>query len=190
MRRGLDLVLCLVVLATVGLGESSADLRAQTVGAPPTSGTRLRVWSPDLRDRAVIGVLVESDSARLTLERSDATRFIFPWPRVDSVQVSRGRTGGRGRQGALLGGLVGGAVLAIVAGTSGNEGDLEVIDPGAAAGVAFVAGALGGAIVGGLIGSARATDRWESVPLRPRAGMGAKPSLPSMRLSIVWMRFR
>ena len=177
MCRGLALLRRLAVPAAVVCAASPPPLVAQTGAAIPAPGARLRVWSPDLRDRAVVGALLAVDSARLTLERPDGARFVFPWARVDSVQVSRGREWGRGRRGALLGALAGGALLATLAGASTGEG--EVIDPAAAAGVAFVAGALGGALVGGMIGSSRARERWESVPSWPRLGTrGPSPGLP------------
>jgi hypothetical protein len=163
-----------------------ASLAAQMVNPPPL-GSRIRVWSQTLPDRNAIGELVDLDSTRLLLQPS-WSRVNVPWPVVDSLQVSRGMHGGGGRRGALRGALFGGVVLAIFAGGSAHEG--EVIDPAAVAGLGFIAGALGGAIVGGIWGSSRDKERWESVPLRPRVG-APDSSLPrATGVALVRFNFR
>ena len=178
----------LVIPASIVLAASAAPVRAQFAAAPPALDTRLRVWSPDFPQRGIIGALIATDSTHLTLETGGAARFSFPWPRVDSVQLSRGRQGGRGRRGALVGGFMGGAAHAMLAAANTDEGD--VIDPAAAAGVSFVAGALAGALVGGAIGAARSHDQWEPVPLQPRLSAGAHTAPLHLRIAVVHMRFR
>jgi hypothetical protein len=145
------------------------------------------VFSPDLSGHVLTGVFVSADSQRLSVDRSDNRRVVFPWARVDSVQLSRGREGGSGRKSALVGAVVGGALLAVVGAGSAEEGD--VIDPAAVAGLGFVAGAVGGALIGGIIGSSRAHERWESVPLQPRANMGERRSPPQARVTLVRLAF-
>jgi hypothetical protein len=93
------------------------------------------------------------------------------WTQVDSLYISRGRRGGRAGPAALKGALIVGGVLGAMAGVGTNEG--EVIDPGAAAGVAFVFGALVGGLAGAVIGKAGGTEVWE--PVSPWNRATARP---------------
>jgi hypothetical protein len=56
-------------------------------------------------------------------------------------------------------------------------------------GLGFVAGAVGGALIGGIIGASRAHERWESVPLQSRASMGVRRSLRRARVALVRLAF-
>jgi hypothetical protein len=138
---------------------SRSDLRAQ---APPDSGNRLRITSPQVPRGRTVGTLdrVTPDSivlAGLTISRSSISR----------LEVSAGR---RSQWPIGLGlGAGGGALLGAVTGTllclSPNDGE---DDHDAAASCALELGGLGavaGLIVGGIIGGLTHRDRWRSITL-------------------------
>ena len=163
--------------------------RAQLAAATLRPGAKLRVWSSGPHGRGEVGTLTSADSSQLKVQFADESQVFYPWPLVDSLDVSRGKYGGQGRRMATIGAFAGGAALAILVAASAEEG--EVIDPGAAVAVAFVAGAVGGALVGGVIGAGRARDRWERVPLQPRVGMRLRrPTRPAVGFAVTLARFR
>jgi hypothetical protein len=190
MRHRRTLLRLLVLPATAAvLFVAPSSARGQPAASPIAVGARLRVWSSDQRARAVLGTALGADSSQLRIELDDGSQVLYPWALVDSLHVSRGKQGGQGRRFALLGALTGGVALAVLAAANSSEG--EVIDPAAAAGVSFVAGAALGALVGGSIGSARAEERWEAVPLRARVGTRLpRRSVRSLVVAVTLARFR
>jgi hypothetical protein len=167
----------------------TADGIAQPATASPNAGALLRVWSPVIQQgRPLVGTLLRSDSTQLQLDLGNGTVAYYPWPQIDSLEVSRGRTGGQGRRFAFIGAVGGGVLLAALAAAGTDEGD--VIDPGAAAGVAFLGGAGLGALIGATIGSARAHEQWESVPLRARIGFREPQGSRRITFAVTVARFR
>ena len=184
-----DRAICPLIIALVTALAPPATAIAQPITSPPNTGARLRVWSPAVQQgRPLVGTLLRADSMQLQMDVGNGAVAYYPWPQVDSLQVSRGRAGGQGRRFALIGGLTGGLALAFLAAAGTGEG--EVIDQGAVAGVAFVAGAGLGALIGGSIGSARAQDQWESVPLRARVGLRELPGSRRIAFAVTIARFR
>ena len=179
----------LVLAVTIALAATSPVLAQPT--APPNTGTRLRVWSPALQQRhPLVGRLLSADSTQLMLGLSNGSIAYYPWPDIDSLQVSRGRTGGQGRRFALIGALCGGLGLATALLASADTQDGSTIDMGAAAGVAFVIGAGLGALIGGGIGATLGEERWESLPLRTRVGLRHPLPARSLVFAMTVARFQ
>lgn len=146
-------------------------LVATTLGAYPAlaqldAGSRIRVTTAR---HARVGTLVSlgSDSLRYTRSRDTAVTAI-PVAAVVRLERSAGKRPATGR-GAKIGALVGagfGLFLGIAA-SADNSGWWEVGAEDIAAAAAIVG--VAGAGVGALIGAASKQDRWEPVPLSPRA---------------------
>lgn len=144
---------------------------ATTLGAYPAlaqldAGSRIRVTTAR---HARVGTLVSlgSDSLRYTRSRDTAVTAI-PVAAVVRLERSAGKRPATGR-GAKIGALVGagfGLFLGIAA-SADNSGWWEVGAEDVAAAAAIVG--VAGAGVGALIGAASKQDRWEPVPLSPRA---------------------
>ena len=132
---------------------------------PPVKvGDRVRVTAPHEDIFRDIGTLARIDADTLVV---GARAIAVEW--VTRLEVSRGQKSRVGR-GAVVGGLIGGAIglgLAIAwvandcefADTSGCGSEVGII----AAGAAIVG--LPGAGIGAAIGAVQRTDRWEEVPL-------------------------
>lgn len=157
-----------VLLSTILVSAlAGIPVDAQPSGTPPPLGARVRVTSPDLGPRPAVGQFQRADSAVLVIRRtSDLAVLQMPWARVDRVELYRGRASGHGRRGAMRGAMIGGVGLAILAAAGSGEG--EAIDPGASIALGAGTGAALGALIGNWVGSARAPEVWEPVPLRPR----------------------
>jgi len=114
------------------------------------------------RDR-VTGSLLRYDPTAVTLSEGPT----IPWAAVSKLELSAGRHGNAGR-GALYGALIGllaGVVTGVTIGRDegGGEGNKDLAAEG---GVALgLAGLLGGAGIGAIIGGQSKTDDWMDVPL-------------------------
>jgi hypothetical protein len=140
---------------------------AQLTGVTP--GTRVRITAPgyDITNRPGMIVRVSPDS--LTIDFSGRTPPVtVPIERLSRVEVSTGRRSGAGlARGAGIGFLVGAAIgSAIVAAREAHHSCDDC-----AVGYLIVGGGGGvaGAVFGGLIGLAKAPDRWVEVPLRQQS---------------------
>ena len=173
-------VALLLALATV----PPRPARAQE-GAPPPPGARVRVWSHLLSSGRAVGLFQSVDSATVSLVADNGSMTRIALGAIDSVQVSRGWEAHTGR-GALIGAITGGVVLALLGAANTSEG--EVIDPAAVAGLGFIAGAAGGAFVGGVIAHVRGHERWGPVPAWRRVGAG--PRRDARIVFAVGRRFR
>jgi hypothetical protein len=136
-------------------------------------GTRIRVTAPVLAMRPIIGTLDTLDEERVTWtpEHGDS---ILSWPRasLERLEISQGRRANTWR-GALLGALSGagaGLIVGFVAGEdecpeNGLAGlaAADCLTRAEAAVGGTVLGAVGGGLVGLLIGSGSKSERWRSV---------------------------
>ncbi len=145
------LAAALVLTGSVDLFGQKAPLVAQ--------GDRVRVTAPNERVVGTFTVL-KPDTLVVSVE---SRRLAIPFASVTSLEVSRGQKSKSGK-GALIGlgaGAAAGVVTALV-GCADNSCDdvtgLVVLIFGAG-------GALGGVLIGAVIGSFIQTDRWETVPL-------------------------
>jgi hypothetical protein len=143
-------------------------------------GSRIRVSTePDVvRPNPLVTTLVRLTPDTMTvIASSGGAELAIPNSAVTRLEVSGGKQG-RALRGLGIG-LVAGTVvggLAWALGSSSCEGELcgTGIDDAVSAtfgAVALVAGALGGATVGLIIGAASPAERWDPVPLADRTAL-------------------
>lgn len=176
-----------VVIASVGLLLTSllaSPAHAQFVELDP--GTRIRLRAPAAVAGQLTGVVIGRSNDSLTVSRSNAMPVTLPLSALTSLEISRGKSHGRG---AMKGALWGGGVFVVLGvvipmeecleGTSSNTYN----EGSRAEGVLWTAtsGALTGALIGAIIGA----ERWEraALPLR----VGVRPlSGGGVRVAVRW----
>jgi hypothetical protein len=143
-------------------------------------GTRVRLQAPSAVAGKLIGVVIARSRDSLTVSRSNAMPVTLPVSALTSLEVSRGKSHGRGAaKGALWGGgvfAVLGLVLPMDDCPNGTSSDTCSTEGSRAEGVLWAAtsGAMAGALVGGIVGA----ERWERAELplqlgvRPLSGGG------------------
>jgi hypothetical protein len=181
-----------LVCALAWLGLAPNNGRAQRL----EPGQRVRVTydcvitvSRIQRDescRQIEGLLIGRDSTGLTLARSvRSAPARLPFPAITRVQISVGWRG-HPTQGALLGGLLLGAVTAFGTNAVLNAAYCDSPSCGLS-GFALVWGFLPGfgigAAIGQAVGAAVTSDRWQDVP---RDRLDPPPGLSRRRLRLGW----
>ena len=152
--RPTTLVLALCFFPTGGLLIPLASLKAQL-----QPGQRVRITAPHLGISKHSGTLLAVDGDTLTVDTLQVALM-----NVTRLDVYMGRKG-HATTGALVGILVVGVPLAILAGAfCADAGDANCTAAGGAAAGFFVGGAAG-SLVGTLVGLLIRSDRWEEVPL-------------------------
>lgn len=165
MHRALTLLALLATTATV-------PLAAQAPSAAVAPGARVRVVSPNASGVFTV-VRVTADS--LTIARDAAAPIQVLRLDVQRLDVSLGpRSTGAGiGRGMLIGGAVGGAAGIGVGLADGGDWLFSRRD------VATIFGVLGtaaGALVGGIVGATKTSERWERVFVRPSVGVVPGPN--------------
>lgn len=164
----------LVVMSSVLL------LSAGGVSGEPTSertvvvGSRIRLLSSALGSQPVRGTVADVGADRLTIRTDSQEQLVVPRSSIGRLDISTGQH--RQTIRGILIGTVAGAALSVVLPKCVNEG----CSSGASFDSTFaVLYAFGGAMCGGLIGTAIKTEGWRAVPLNsmrvgitPRAGRG------------------
>lgn len=161
-----------VALTSILLVSADRPAAAQATGsAPPPVGTRVRLETRD--GSHIIGVVraADADSIRLSLGRAGdpvERLSVLPLSAVRSYALSDGRDRRRGaRNGALVGGGLGLALVAYAAYEDSRAGD--IIIPGTLLAVPV---AVGLTAVGTLAGTVFAPERW-GAPVALELGLGA-----------------
>lgn len=164
------------VLAATLLLAATPLVAQPAPAALPDTGARVRVV---LMDRArVVGTLVAREPDRWLVRRERGDTVVIAPPQVDRLDVSLGRRSpGRAFwRGAGIGALVGGAVTVTGLGVAAANGDLACHDcifpPALVLGVAGGALTVGTTLVGGIVGSLAARERWARVPAPRDARLG------------------
>jgi hypothetical protein len=128
--------------------------------SPLTTGTRVRVTTREAgAERVRVGPLRTFDGQNLTLSTEGGPSHVsLPRTSITRIEVSRGRRG-HAASGALLGAVLGLAVVALKDVGCGEDCTRE----GASTG--FILAAVGGGtLLGGGVGMAVRSERWESLP--------------------------
>jgi hypothetical protein len=181
----------IVVIATSAfLAQMAVGTSADETGCAPWDvavDDRIRVASPDLGTWPVSGRLAAVDDDALLMARPDRTGLVrIPWCSISRLEVSR-RTQPRTRKGAIVGGLVLGIPLALVAMLYTVAGEIDCEHscrglPGIAG--AGVVGVGVGTGIGAAIGSVARTDRWEAAP-RKKVSVIVRPQREGMAAGLV-----
>jgi len=151
------------VVMTLGAPVRTASAQLQT-------GERVQVSLAD--DGRVTGTLAGLSTDSLVLEIA-GERQTYPRPTVTRLEVSQG-VHSRWKTGAVVGGVAG-AVGTFVILNSGNSSastnmcdsahNQDAIGLGPCLALAGFAGGLGGALLGGVVGSLVHSERWSETPL-------------------------
>ncbi len=164
---GLAAIAALCVGASVGVAQQR-DYQLE-------AGARVRLTSPKLpaRDRIVRIVAAGGDTISFRSERDSMVRTL-PLTDIDAVEVSLGQRRQVAR-GAGLGVLVGGALGGVVGYATYTPCEGFCILGPSSRGESAVFGALGGGVlglvVGTTIGVVRKTEKWQRVQSTTRVGL-------------------
>jgi len=171
----------LVALTLVALGAPARPLAAQLL-----TGQRVRVEVSGAE--RVTGTITALTPEAVSLD-IDGTGRTFPRSSLTAVELSTG-IGSYWKIGAAVGGVVGavGTFVALNRGDSTNpcdsDANQDAMGMGACVGIAALGG-VGGALVGGFVGSLVHSERWETVPLDAvRLGLLPSRGGPSLGLSV------
>lgn len=174
-------------LITAVLALFARDAHAQSPGGTsvssvPAAGSVVRVTlPPDLRGRQrkqeAIVLASSADSLRLAWRTGDTASMAV----VEMRRLELGLGPGRPIAASMgWGALAGGVGFALITFLS-NEGDF-IFSRGEVTAMAGTVGALGGAIIGGVVGASRTTERWRTVyRAGDRIGVAVTPALGRMR---------
>lgn len=145
-------------LVALALLTAASQLRAgETAEVRP--GVRVRVTSPALGHRALVGSVIAFDEEALTLAiQGSREPTMILREEIRTIAVSQGRESRA--KGALLGLLAGAAVGAVVGAASGDDSNWCCSSGEMAKGLGLV-GAAAGALIGVTITPG---ERWETLP--------------------------
>lgn len=130
---------------------------------PISSGARIRLRL-DERPGWEVGVLQGQDSGRVQITRCQTCRIEnFPVSQITAAQLSQGRTGNHIVAGALVGGLIGTAVGALL--VSNKIHNTHPCDTCGLAILAVPEFTGGGVFLGTLVGALWRHERWTSLVL-------------------------
>ena len=138
-------------------------LEAQEVPAPLPVGTRAWIYGSQVPDRGLKGTLLgQKQDSVLFQPDGQRARLVLPLRTIRRVLVSKQRISRVGT-GLVVGGLLGGAVGAII---SLGGGDTSQDLP-----LGFAIGGVVGLAVGAAVGSVLRTEHWrrQAAPLRVEA---------------------
>lgn len=148
----------LVALSAVLCMVPWTEGRAQLAEVQP--GARIRVRSPARIAGRAVGIMIGRSSDSLTFAREGAAPVPLALRDITLLEVSRGKSRGRG---AIRGMVLGGAIGLVLGAAEYEEGkcDGTICSRGTAAEL----GAIGGVLVGSVLGAAIGVERWERVAL-------------------------
>ncbi len=160
----------IVILGSMFL-LSAGTARAQDPFGP-AEGTRIRFSAPPLGLHGETGTVDLSGRGGMVVVLDDGERVKVPYPALARVEVSRGERKAIG-WGVVAGAMVG--VTAVVAASQPTWDEWsEYGDDGLDEGSLFL-GAVTGAVIGGMIGSAITYESWRPVPWVRFAGYDREP---------------
>ena len=170
----------LVLVATYAALSASPSL-AQTVAsaAELQPGVKVRVVAPGIVAGRYVGTILSRSGDTLTLGSPTAPPITLPSSRIQSLEISRGKSRADGAvRGIVWGVPIGMALGALLIGSedcpncAGNRGE---VGPGQALGSGGLAGLAWGALIGALIGR----EHWDRFDLQHRTALGISPGRAS-----------
>jgi hypothetical protein len=178
-----SLALEIVMLAATLVALPAAASAQDSTAAPlaPLVGTEVRAKTADLDVQGQL-LLAYRDSILLQTARNASSRQVMiPMSCLHALarrdgKLDRHHSTWKGAGIGLLTGLGVGTALWALSGQQSSEFG-HVFHGGSAVGSMALIG-IGGAAVGGIIGSSRGIDRWTPVPLPPASAASASPSCP------------
>jgi len=168
------LLLTLLLFAPIASAQESNPSTASDRLVPFVPGMRIRIHAPSVADQPLVGTVVSWDADKLIINTAVTTRpealkpmlqdRAIPWDGVSRLEVSQGRVSRTGR-GMLIGLFVGAAGGAQLGYATACESPSCLFSKEDQAFIVGLLGALGGFIVGHIIGNKLSTEEWEEKPL-------------------------
>ncbi len=173
----------LVALAILLASLSARPIAAQVAELQP--GTRVRVRGSDVAGR-LQGVVLSRSGDSLTVSRPNGPPIPLVLSAMSRVEVSRGKSRGRGAWRGLLWGVGIGAVLGLVP-TDDPECDRDPDAFGCGSRAESMAlAAIGGSVIGVPIGAIIGVERWETLAIPARVSLRSSDGRRSLQLGIAW----
>ncbi len=137
-----------------------------------TVGTKARVRAPSVVVGRLTGIVLARGADSVTMSRENATPVTLPLAALTSLEISRGKSHGRGAwKGALWGGgIMFGLGLILPMEECTDSATTRRCEPGSR-GESAVFGAVGGATIGVIVGAIVGSERWERAALPLRVGV-------------------
>lgn len=160
-------------LLSLMLALSLAGTRAEAQYPELQPGTTIRMRGSQLAG-TVRGIIVARSGDSLTVARTNAGPLTIAISSLNSVDVFRGKSRGRGALRGALWGVGVGALLGLVPADE-SECELDPEVPGCGSVAQSVAlTAIGGGVTGSLIGVAIGVEQWDKMPIAVRLGVGRR----------------
>jgi hypothetical protein len=157
------------LLAALALTLVASPAHAQL--SELTVGTRVRMQAPSAVAGRLTGVVLVRSADSVTVSRNNAAPLAVPIAALTSLEISRGKSHGRGAwTGALWGGgsmFALGLVIPPEETCSSATGRCETDTRAESALFAGLGGAMIGALIGGIVGS----ERWDRATLPARVSV-------------------
>jgi hypothetical protein len=188
--RPLVFICSLFIIGILGVHTASAQRTIPASKVTPYGHTLVRITAPSLSNQSLIGELNNFSVISVSITR-EQRHYSIPWDAIQEIEV--GQPTSFARKGGLIGVVVGGFTMALLA--TDKNGQCEVYEIYCAASSDPLNGAVLGALAGGVLGMSIGhmfkTVRWEPlafhVSSRPkRDGFGISASRFYPGLSIRW----
>jgi hypothetical protein len=172
--------------AALALALAAAPAHAQL--AELTAGTKVRVRAPSAVAGRLTGIVLTRGADSVTMSRENATPVTLPLSALTTLEISRGKSHGRGAwKGALWGGgIMFGLGLVVPAEECTGVGASRSCTR-LSRGESAVFGAVGGATIGAVIGAIVGSERWERAALPMQVGV-LPMSGGGVRVAVRWWR--
>lgn len=162
-----------IVLAAILAVAPSAH--AQYAEAQP--GTRIRIEAPGVVAGKYVGTVLSREFGTVRLGSPNAAPLDVPIDRITSMEISRGESRWAGAwRGVGIGVPIGLAVGLLLSTTDVSDRTIE--DAGRldtlGRGELVLAGAVGGALWGGVIGALVPKEQWHRFDVAPRSGLNPR----------------
>jgi hypothetical protein len=174
-----------VVLAILLLSASALPAQVSEL----TLGTRVRLRAPEAVAGRLTGVIVGQGGDSLVVTRPNALPITLRLPQLTQLEVSRGRSHGRG---AMKGALWGGSIMAVfgvlfVDGATTCDGpptNLTCEETTLLESAAY--GAVSGVLVGATIGAFVGSEHWERITMPRLAILPRRDGAVQVELALRW----
>ena len=164
---------------------SSSRLAAQAVRTDEVQpGARVRIVAPGIVAGRYVGTVLSRSADTITVGSSNSLPIALPTTRIESLEISRGKSRADGairgiKWGAPIGAVLG---LAFIAAINDDCYECGFSSDSKAGFVALET--LGGAMWGAGIGALVGRERWQSFDLQRRSALGIGPHGPTLALRL------
>jgi hypothetical protein len=158
MRSAVLYTTLVVIAAALAAGRLAAQ---DTVVSTTLVRRQVRAIAPPVSSRELVGTVIQADGTRLIMVgRLFGDTLQVPLQSIERLRIRAGGGGAveTGLLGAIVGGVLGGAVLYVWANASHQEAETSEV---LAIGIPY------GAFIGGITGAVIGARRWRNVHIQP-----------------------